>query len=344
MVKQCTFLECSKKAVGRTRNKGAIGLCKKHGGGPRCTYLGCTLSTQGATGLCMSHGGGPRCTYLGCNKGALGATGLCITHGGGPRCTYLGCNKGARGAIGLCKRHGGGPRCTYLGCTLSARGAGSGLCMSHGGGPRCTYLGCIKGAFGATGLCITHGGGPRCPNCIDWIDSQGANPKYNGYCYRCYCKLYPNDPRIRRNYKTKEGSVHYHIRQCFPELNVVNDRRINGGCSRRKPDFFIELLTHVLIIEVDEHAHLTYDQRCENRRMMELSEDIGHRPMVLIRFNPDGNSNGPSCWGVNDSGLAVVKKKRAAEWQERLSTLMATINYWLTTIPEKTVEVIKLFY
>jgi hypothetical protein len=26
--------------------------------------------------------------------------------------------------------------------------------------------------------------------------------------------------------------------------------------------------------------------------MMELSEDIGHRPMVLIRLNPDANSSG----------------------------------------------------
>ena len=343
MVKQCTFLECSKKAAGLTRNKGATGLCISHGGGPRCTYLGCTLSARGASGLCISHGGRPRCTYLGCTNGARGAIGLCKRHGGGPRCTYLGCTNSARGASGLCISHGGGPRCTYLGCTNGTQDA-TGLCITHGGGPRCTYLGCTNGALGATGLCKRHGGGPRCPNCIDWIDSQGANPKYNGYCYRCYCKLYPNDPRIRRNNKTKESAVHYHIRKCFPELNVVNDRRISGGCSRRKPDFFIELLTHVVIIEVDEHAHLTYDQRCENRRMMELSEDIGHRPMVLIRFNPDGNSNGPSCWGVNNSGLAVVKKKRAAEWQERLSTLMATINYWLTTIPGKTVEVIKLFY
>ena len=32
--KLCTFLKCPKQAQGATRNKGAIGLCKGHGGNP----------------------------------------------------------------------------------------------------------------------------------------------------------------------------------------------------------------------------------------------------------------------------------------------------------------------
>ena len=159
----------------------------------------------------------------------------------------------------------------------------------------------------------------------------------------CFMSLFPTET-VFRNYKTKEGAVLSHINQCFPDLFIHNDRRIGGGCSAKRPDFFIELLTHVIIVEVDENAHMTYDQGCENKRMMELSEDIGHRPMVFIRFNPDGNSDGASCWGVDKSGLAVVKKKRAAEWQERLAALTATIGFWKVTIPEKTIELIKLFY
>ena len=81
--------------------------------------------------------------------------------------------------------------------------------------------------------------------------------------------------------------------------------------------------------------------------MMELSEDIGHRPMVLIRFNPDANSSGPSCWGYDSNGLAVVKKKQVGNWKERLDELMAKINFWLRTIPDKlivinSIELIKL--
>ena len=35
------------------------------------------------------------------------------------------------------------------------------------------------------------------------------------------------------------------------------------------------------------------DCSCENKRIMEISQDLGHRPIVFIRFNPDEyNKNG----------------------------------------------------
>ena len=64
--KPCTFLKCTKLAQGATRRKGAIGLCSKHGGGPRCQGF----DEDGTE----------------CKKGALGFTGFCFAHGGGPRC------------------------------------------------------------------------------------------------------------------------------------------------------------------------------------------------------------------------------------------------------------------
>ena len=60
------------------------------------------------------------------------------------------------------------------------------------------------------------------------------------------------------------------------------DKRIEGGCSRYIPDIFIECLTHSVIIEVDENQHDTYDCTCENRRMMQLFEDLGSLPLILI--------------------------------------------------------------
>jgi phage-related protein len=360
--KRCTFTNCPKSAAGATD------LCKAHDGGKRCIFLNCPKSAQGATDFCFAHGGGKRCIFLNCPSSAAGATDFCKTHGGGKRCTFTNCPKSAERATDFCISHGGGKRCTFLNCPTSARGAtdfcishGGGkrctftncpkgaeratdFCKAHGGGKRCTFTNCPKSAAGATDFCSNHGGGKRCPNCINWIDSQGANKKYNGFCARCYCRLFPNDPRVRRNYKTKEGAVLCHIRQCFPDLIIPNDRRIDGGCSKKKPDFFIELLTHVIIIEVDENGHLSYNQSCENKRIMQLSEDIAHRPMVLIRFNPDKNSDGSSCWGVDGNGLAVVNKKQTIEWQKRLAGLTAAISFWITTIPDKTVELIKLFY
>ena len=272
-------------------------------------------------------------------------------------CTFPNCpNKAAgptrnKGAIGLCSNHGGGYRCQYKNndgtdCGLGARGS-TDFCIKHGGGHRCQYKNndgtdCGLSAIGTTGFCIGHGGGHRCPMCIDWPDSQGAKKKFEGYCGRCYYRLHP-EQKVR-NYKTKESAVFCHVKQCFAELPMVDDRIIDGGCSKRRPDIFIELLTHVLMVEVDEDAHVSYDQRCQNRRMMQLSEDIAHRPLVFIRFNPDGNASGPSCWSINSKKLAVVKKKRAQEWQQRLDALCKTIFFWVKTIPEKTVELIKLFY
>ena len=284
------------------------------------------------------------CTFLKCPKSAAGATGFCSAHGGGRRCTFLNCPKSALGATNFCSAHGGGKRCTFTNCPSSAAGA-TNFCVAHGGGKRCTFPNCPKSALGATGFCITHKGGRRCPNCIDWIDSRGGKKKFDGYCATCYHRLFPNTTRrVFRNYKTKELAVLRHLEQHFPTHHIVNDRRVSDGCSKKKPDFFFELLTHVIMVEVDENGHMSYDQSCENKRMMELSEDIAHRPLVFIRFNPDKTSTEPGCWGYDETGRAVVKKKRAIEWQERLAALTAKITFWLSTIPDKTVELIKLYY
>jgi hypothetical protein len=180
---------------------------------------------------------------------------------------------------------------------------------------------------------------------VDWTDSRSGQKKFDGYCATCYHRLNPNTTRpVFRNYKTKEFAVLRHLERDFPNHHIVNDRRVSDGCSKKKPDFFFELLTHVIMVEVDENGHMSYDQSCENKRMMELSQDIAHRPLVFIRFNPDKTSTGPGCWGYDETGRAVVKKKRAIEWQERLAALTAKIELWLIKIPEKTVELIKLYY
>ncbi len=65
------------------------------------------------------------------------------------------------------------------------------------------------------------------------------------------------------------------------------NRRIEGGCSRRRPDLFFDIGSHIVIVEVDENKHDEYDCTCENKRPMEISQDLNHRHIVMIRFNPD---------------------------------------------------------
>lgn len=47
------------------------------------------------------------------------------------------------------------------------------------------------------------------------------------------------------------------------------------------------ILSESMIVEVDENQHETYDCTCENKRVMALFQDLGSRPLVMIRFNPD---------------------------------------------------------
>jgi hypothetical protein len=183
----------------------------------------------------------------------------------------------------------------------------------------------------------------------DWCSIIANNNKYDGYCLRCFIYLFPDKP-VSRNYKTKEYSVIEFIKTKFPELDFIADKIITGGCSRRRPDLLLDMLYQIIIIEIDENQHTDYDCSCQNKRIMELSQDLGHRPIVFIRFNPDGykkdGKNITSCWGSDKNGICVVKKSKQKEWIERLNTLEEQIKYWICpeNMTDKTIETIHLYY
>jgi hypothetical protein len=161
--------------------------------------------------------------------------------------------------------------------------------------------------------------------------------------------MFPDKP-VTRNYKTKEYAVVEFVKTEFPDLTWITDKKISDGCSKRRPDLLVDLGYQIIIIEVDENQHIDYDCSCENKRLMELSQDLGHRPIIFIRFNPDdykdNEKNITSCWGVNNIGICTVKKSKKEEWLQRLNALGSQINYWLNPNNQtsKTIEVIQLFY
>jgi len=171
--------------------------------------------------------------------------------------------------------------------------------------------------------------------------------KYEGYCLFCYINTFPDKP-VSRNYKTKEFSVVEFVKKTFHDVDWISDKTIKDGCSRRRPDLLLDLGFQIIIIEIDENQHTDYDCSCENKRIMELSQDVGHRSIVFIRFNPDDYKNNDvnitSCWGQNNKGICVVKKSKEKEWNERLESLENQINYWIDNKTDKTVEIIQLFY
>ena len=190
------------------------------------------------------------------------------------------------------------------------------------------------------------------------------------------------EKEISRNYKTKERSTVEFVLSQFPNFTWITDKKIDGGCSKRRPDLFLDLGYQVVIVEVDENQHVDYDCSCENKRIMQISQDINHRPLIFIRFNPDeyrilkkAEKQGDvfmsdddkdersvnqdkdeeeyelvkkvtSCWSVNKQGVCCVTKRKEKEWNERLLSLKSQIEYWCHPehVISKLVQVVELFY
>jgi len=182
----------------------------------------------------------------------------------------------------------------------------------------------------------------------EWCFTQ-VQEKYNGYCLYCYIHLFPDKP-VSRNYKTKEYAVVEYVKTKFPDMKWVADKRVFGGGSKRRPDLLLDLHYQIVVIEIDENQHIGYGCCTENKRIMELSQDVGHRPIVFIRFNHDDykkdGTNITSCWGQDKKGICVVKKSKKSEWTDRLHALEEHIHYWIhpANTTNKTIETIQLFY
>ena len=179
--------------------------------------------------------------------------------------------------------------------------------------------------------------------CKNDCDTILTNEKYKGYCLRCFIFKFPNE-KISKNYKIKEIHMTDFIKEKFKEQVMIFDKQ-TGGCSKRRPDVYIDKFTHVIIVECDENQHR--DTSCENKRTMELFQDFCNRPIVFIRFNPDsyineGKKKLSSFKTHKLSGVPMIRDKK--EWSNRLICLKICIEKWLNNIPEKEITNEYLFY
>ena len=186
--------------------------------------------------------------------------------------------------------------------------------------------------------------------CKTYLCDISVTNKYEGYCFNCFINTFP-DNKIIKNYKTKERAVADFVLEHFNNFTWIVDKKVADGCSARRPDLLLDLGYQVIIVEIDENQHNSYDCSCENKRLMQLSQDVNHRPIVFIRFNPDeyinkDNEKIKSCWSINSNGICIVSKKNMKEWNHRLNVLKEEILYWsdYNNRTEKTIEVIQLFY
>ncbi len=139
------------------------------------------------------------------------------------------------------------------------------------------------------------------------------NKKYDEHCVFCFVHLFPNKP-VARNYKTKENHVATFLKETFPDVAWKCDKRVENGCSRRRPDLHLDMGTHVVIVEVDKNSRNEYDPTCEEKRLGEIWGDVYHRKIVFVRFNTDeyegeDGNNVASRWGLNKHGLYTVRPK-----------------------------------
>jgi len=284
-------------------------LCKECGGGGICEH-------GKSKSRCKECGGGSLCKHgkykSGCKE--CGGSAFCIH---GKRKTY-------------CKECGGKGICKHGMYKRNCKECGGTAWCKHG---KQKYY-CKE--CGGNGLCNS-----------EWCETIG-NKKYEGYCMYCFMHLFP-DKKVARNYKTKEKDVVDRVKEAFPDFTWVHDKKVQDGCSKKRPDLLLDLGTHIVIVEIDENKHSDYDCSCENVRLMELSQDVHHRPIVFIRFNPDkyideeGNTV-KSCWRMNKNGVLTIAKTKQEEWKKRIDILKDTIQYWTDNKVEKTVEIIELFY
>ena len=188
--------------------------------------------------------------------------------------------------------------------------------------------------------CITCTPSSACQHCKH-VSILGS--RWNPYCFRCFCILHP-DIEIPRKFKLKEHHVRDKLKEHFQEsLTMRFDKIVEGGCSRKRPDVFIDFGSHVLIIEVDENRHSNYS--CEEKRMVELYEDIGFRKIIFLRFNPDGYTEGKkkyaSPFRYTPTGILSLNQ---SEFDRRMTALVARIHAHRTQEPSEQLTVEYLFY
>jgi hypothetical protein len=178
---------------------------------------------------------------------------------------------------------------------------------------------------------------------------QRTQERYKGYCLRCFVYLFP-DRKVSRNYKVKEKHFVDHIKAAgvLPETAIITfDKRLQGGCSARRPDIFVDVYTHSVLSECDEDQHSANGYSCDNKRLMELFQDAGNRPLVQLRFNPDGftsedGTKHSSCFKYNQLGLPVIRDQ--AIWEARMDVYVERLKYHFTHVPLPEVTVEHLFY
>ncbi len=172
---------------------------------------------------------------------------------------------------------------------------------------------------------------------------SSSRSKFKKYCTDCFYYKFPEHIQTR-NHKTKENTIFSDLLKIYP--NIIRDKTIQNGCSKRRPDGLIQLNDYNIIIEIDEDQHINYE--CENRRTMEIFQDLGNSPLTIIRFNPDSyideNNKKHESLFITKKETGIFQIRDDRKYSNRLNILIETIELKMNNIPNKEIDVVNLFY
>lgn len=144
------------------------------------------------------------------------------------------------------------------------------------------------------------------------------------------CKLCNPENFIKYNQRKE-----LHIRDVFlaNNLNFISHDKIANGtiCGKERPDFIFDCGTHVVIVEIDELQHKTYQCECEQTRMINIIQSFGGLKCLFIRYNPDDFKNDK---GIKSLLSSNKKEEHLLDW----------VRLALKRIPTNLGEVVYLFF
>ncbi|KAJ1618814.1 hypothetical protein T492DRAFT_849041 [Pavlovales sp. CCMP2436] len=168
-------------------------------------------------------------------------------------------------------------------------------------------------------------------------------------CALCYAVPHPKAP-MKRDLHTKERMLlawlEAFMANAPSHLSMRHDQVVLGGCGKERPDFCIDVLSHVIILECDENRHARELAECRQQRAWRISDSFGGRPVVFLRFNPyrfvdKQGAVHQSCFALKRGVLTLA---REAAWLERLGLVEARLRYHLAKVPDAHLVEDFLFY
>lgn len=157
------------------------------------------------------------------------------------------------------------------------------------------------------------------------------------FCSGCKRYIDLGGKTVKRH--KKEEMIKLLLEKHFPKELASHDRRVAGGCSKRRPDFELTANWGIIVLEVDEDQHnrRTYSCECETTRMKQLYFDYGVQHLLFIRYNPDKYIS----FDAVGEAVADAKPERPKQRQE---FLMKYIREQLAERKFENLGVVYLYY